>query len=447
MISPAAFSRRDRARTLGRTRSGNRVAGRPGRLVRAATVKACLCGVLLFAACGDTARKIPTQEVSRGEFVNRITVTGELEAVNSKVVTAPALSWRIGTLKIVKLVDDGSRVEEGQVITEFDKTDVQKSLADAEGELEIARAELRKAQTNHASVETTAEIDLEIARINLESAKLKLEQAAFEADIDRKQKEFDLEKAAIDLEKAEQDLENKRRVNREEISKLELNVEQVETKLTEARNSLEMMTVTAPNPGIAIVQRSWMTGAKWQVNDQPYANWPLVGLPDLSNMRAKVQVNEVDIAKIRVDQPVEVRLDADADSTYTGHITTVAALARPKNRNSSVKVFDVEANLDQSGGRLLPGMTVRCDIIAERLPDTLSIPLDAVFEVDGATVAYIKNGSGFEPRPVTLGSRSDDRVLVASGLAEGDEVALGDPTLNLEAVSAEAAARSDDENR
>lgn len=412
--------------------------GTGGRLLKQRLMLPMIFGMAVAGCGAGGGAGVATHTVSRGTFVNSLTVTGELEAVNAKLISAPPVSWRFGPLKITKIVEDGKQVAEGDLLAEFDKSEVQKALTEAQAELEMAEAELRKAQANQASDIASMETDLKIAGLDLEIAKLELDQAGFKAEIDRKQLELKLENARIDLEKAKQELENKKKVNREEINKLELKASQVQTRLDEARETLAKLTIPAPSPGIAILRKSYMTRNKFQVDDQCYPGWPLIGLPDLSRMKADVEVNEVDIAKVALDQEAVIRMDAFPDTSFEARVTDVATLARNRSRDSKVKVFDVTAEIEGQDDRLMPGMTVSCEIVVERVPDVLFVPLDAVFRQEGKTVAYVRNGRGFDAREVALGSEGNDKAIVKDGLSEGDEVALMDPTL-LEGGTGEAA--------
>ena len=385
-----------------------------------------------FSCQSQTDLFVETYEVERGEFVNSVTISGELEAISSKIVTAPSISWRFGNLKISRIVDDSTQVEEGDFLMQFDAREVEKGVIDAQAELEIAQAELRKALANHKSEDESMEIDLEISRIGHQMAQLNLEQATFKAAIDRQQIQFDLDNAAINLRKAEQELENKKSINREVIRTLELKVEQVQDKLDEANETLAKLTVTAPAPGIAILRKSWYTNSKFKVDDEAYPSQAMIGLPDLSRMQVKVQVNEMDISKIKLEQSVVVTLDAYPDTTFAGHVTEVATLARTKDRESRVKVFDTLAHLDGSDEKLMPGMTISCEIVVERLPDTLFVPLEAVFRKDKETIVYLKDGGDFIERVISAGLENDNYTLVAEGLKEGDHVALTDPTAPLD---------------
>ncbi|MFH1070015.1 MAG: efflux RND transporter periplasmic adaptor subunit [Candidatus Glassbacteria bacterium] len=382
------------------------------------------------AGCSQvTGSQVESYKVKRGEFVNSITVTGQLDAVNSEVIMAPEMGWRTGIPKIAQIVEDGKKVEAGEVLVQFDQTEVLKTISDTKAELEIAQAELTKTQVSHRSDLSDLGADLEVAKISFSISKLKLEQAAFEAEIDRKKIELDLKQSEINLEQAGQNIENRKKIQKEEISKLELRVNQAKAKMQQAEQTLEDLTIRAPSPGIAIIRQSWMTRNKFQVDDQVHPGWPLIGLPDLSRMKAEVEINEVEISHIEVGQKAAVRLDAFPEAYFSGEVNEISTLARNKNRDSKVKVFDTIILIDGMDDRLMPGMTVSCEIYVGRIPDTLFIPVDALFYKEGRSVVYVMNGSGFEEREVRTGDESEDYVVIAGGLEEGERVALRDPTI------------------
>ena len=388
--------------------------------------------MLMWISCqSDTTYSVETYTVKQGDFIFSVTETGELAAVNSQTISAPSLSRRHRNLKITKLVEDGKQVEKGEVVLEFDKTELQQNMDEAKSELEMAEAELRKARASQQSKIEELESTLESSVLQHKISQLELEQASFEAEIDRKNIELDLEKAAINLEKARQEIENQKKVDIEEISKLVLKVHQAKTELEEAQKAAAMLTVKAPGPGIAIVRKSWITDEKYQVEDQVYSGWPIIGLPDLSLMQAEVQINEVDIAKIDTAQQALIKMDAFPDTSFNGRVTEVATLARNKDRDSKVKVFDIIILLAESDSTLMPGMTVSCEIIVDKVPDTLFVPLEALFKKDGENIVYVKKGGGFEPRRVEIGPENDDYVIITKGILDKDVVALTDPMQNL----------------
>ena len=381
----------------------------------------------LFSCQSTVDSNIETYTVQRGDFISSVVETGELAAIKSQMILAPRISYRFGQLKIARLVEDGKLVKKGEILIEFSKGEVQKGIIDTKAEMEIAQAELRKAQANQASKIEELEANLEKTKIQHRISQLNLEKASYESEISRKEIELALERAKITLEKAEQEIENQKMINKQELNKLALKVRQAQSKYDDAEEMMQKLTVTASTPGIAIIEKSLFSRNKYQVDDTPFPGWPIIGLPDLSRMKALVQINEVDIAKIDTTLEAQIKMDAYPDTIFYGKVTEVAALAHNKDSDSKVKVFDVTILLDETDEKLMPGMTVSCEITVEKIPDTLFVPLDALFDRNGDKIVYIKNGRGFEPAIIKIGSENDDYVIISSGLSVGDQVAISDP--------------------
>ncbi|MGA1199005.1 MAG: efflux RND transporter periplasmic adaptor subunit, partial [Candidatus Latescibacterota bacterium] len=157
--------------------------------------------------------------------------------------------------------------------------------------------------------------------------------------------------------------------------------------------------------------------------------------PDLSEMKAQVQINEIDIAKITLGQKTLITLDAYQDTTFTGKIIEIATLAHNKSNEEKVKVFDVVVLIDGQDERLLPGLTISCNIIVNELTNVIAIPIAALFEQDNKTIVYLQKGSGFVVQPVTLGDENDTHVVIKEGLSSGDVIALANPTIATQQVS------------
>ncbi len=77
---------------------------------------------------------------------------------------------------------------------------------------------------------------------------------------------------------------------------------------------------------------------------------------------------------------------------------------------------------------LRPGLLADVEIIVERIPDAIHIPVQAVFEREGKPVVYVKQGERFVVREIKPLKRSESTMVIAEGLQEGEIVALADPT-------------------
>lgn len=137
-------------------------------------------------------------------------------------------------------------------------------------------------------------------------------------------------------------------------------------------------------------------------------------------------------SKVARDQPVTIRLDANADVDLTGRVKAIEEAVQRRSATDPRKVVKLVIALDeQDAVELRPGMRFRGTVETARLGDVLSVPLAAIDATPEGAVVYKRSGDGAEPVRVTLGRRSRERVEVTGGLSEGDEVALleggGDP--------------------
>lgn len=384
--------------------------------------------ILFLLGCGrNSKQEIPVAEVKSGTFYLDIHEEGEVQATRSTSIASPNISWRYGMLKITRLVPDGSEVQAGDTVVVFDPTEVSKAIVDSEASLEMRKAELEKMKAEQMSAIEEMKADLEVTKISQEISKIQFESANYEADIKRKEIQLNLEKANIALEQAEEQLQNRKKIQQEELKQKQLEITQSENRLDEGKETLSKLFLVAPAPGIAVINRNWSSDNKFQVGDQVWSGFPLIDLPDLSELKATVQINEVDISKIKKGLRVEIKPDAFSDSIYDAEVSAVANLAIDKDRNSKIKVFPVDILIKTKSKNLLPGLTVSCRIIVDQVDEVMYVPIEAVQSTPESDFVFVKTNSGFSKRVVELGQSNTDFIIIKSGLTGKDKVALVDP--------------------
>ena len=384
--------------------------------------------VVIFACKDRNVQQTPTGRVVKGIFYIDMHEEGELGAVNAINISSPSIPWRFGSnMKISYIVNDGSELSAGDTVIIFDPLEVNRGIVEAQGRLEISIAELEKMIAQHESDLEELRADYEITRISHEISKIRFEQAEHESEMMKRQIELNLEKADIALIRAKEQIDNRIKINAEEIKQKNLSISQDQARLNEANDALRQLTLVTSSPGIAIIQRNWQTGNKYQAGDQVWTGQPLISLPDLSQLKATVTINEVDIAKIVRGLNVEIRPDAFSDNRFTGTVAEVANLAINKAGSTRIKVFPVEIYLNETHKDLLPGLTVSCRIIVDRLDDVLFVPIEAIRSEAGSNFVYKRTMTGFDKIEVVVGRSNSDFTIIVSGLNEGDEIALIDP--------------------
>jgi HlyD family secretion protein len=185
----------------------------------------------------------------------------------------------------------------------------------------------------------------------------------------------------------------------------------------------------------------------------------LMTVADIGTMIIKAGINEVDIGKVRLEQPARISLDAYPKVKFAGVIKRIAPAARLEEK---VKVFEVEIAIDRQGAELRTGMTANIDVVGDKKEKVLTVPVEALFRKDEAELVYVKKAPApaaaespgflgrvfaaspkdgapkleekdrwketFEVRTVQTGLASFDKVEVVGGLKPGEEIAVEDPT-------------------
>ena len=392
--------------------------------------KSILClltGLMLLSCSKKETQEIPVTKAKKGTFYLDVYETGEIQAIQSVNLMTPNISWRYGSLKITQIVKDGTEVKEGDTVIVFDPAEVRKAIVEAEARMEISNAELERLKAQQQSDLEEMKADYEVTKISQEISKIQFESANYEADIKRKEIQLNLEKANIALSRSKEQIDNMIKIQAEETKQKKLSIEQDRTRLKESFETLEKLYMLSPSPGIAIIGRNWNSGNKFQVGDQCWSGYPVIQLPDLSKLKAIVQINEVDISKISKGQKVEIKPDAFSDSIYSGQVISVANLATNKDGNSKIKVFPVEIIITEKGEKLLPGLTVSCRILVDKIENVVFIPIDAVKKDGVEDYVYQKTGNSYKKVLVETGAVNTDFIVITKGLKEGDIVALSDP--------------------
>jgi multidrug resistance efflux pump len=399
----------------------------------------------------DKAANLPSFEVKPAEFVISLTLKGgELEAVQAENITAPRVR---GALKIVQLFPEGEQVKVGDLLVQFEPTEYNKRLMDAQQAVEGAVAEKEKTLANQKAELARLESAIKDQEASLRLAELQVERMAFEAASEREKAQIEALRAKLSHAQAVEKLEAQKIINAADLKKNELEISRTERELEKAQRDLESITIKAAKPGLVVYGKIWKgeRPEKIRVGDEVWGGVTVISLPDLSKMQVKTYTNEVDVDKLKVGQQVEIKLDALPEPTFHGTITSIASLGREKEGEKNVKVFDVLISIAEQDSRLKPGMSATGRVIIETVPPPppekpgevssaavaeaqpgalpLFVPLDAVFEKNGQAVVYLLRDGKPQERPVVLGKKNEDYVIVEEGLEVGDRISLRDPTL------------------
>lgn len=370
-----------------------------------------LSSSFLVSETDDTT--IPSAPVKKGHVTIKVSETGELRAEDQVVISA------VTDKQILWLVPEGTWVEEGDTLIKFESEKYILSRGEAESGVMAAKADLIRAQSDAEAMEAREQA----AKKNVEALPELVKKGFIQ--------ESEVEQAQL----AYMELRSKNRSLRASIAAAEANVSRAARGLEQQERKLRQGVVFAPRPGLVVYA---MTGdienqKKIAVGMTPFEGQELMYLPDVSSMMVDTEISEVDLSRVKIGLPVELRLDAYSDAVFKGEVIYIADLAKRKisritGKATAAKVFDVTIKVVEQDKRLKPGLTATLDIIVDQFEASLAIPLEAVFVDDqDQTIAYVKNGGKIEIRRIALMESNDRVAVVKEGLQEGEIVLLGRP--------------------
>ncbi|GAB4222746.1 MAG: hypothetical protein Kow0062_21360 [Acidobacteriota bacterium] len=351
--------------------------------------------------------------------------TGKLEAAVAYQIGPPSVpdTWNYN---LTWMIPEGRWVDKGDVVARFDATDVEEQLRDLEAKLETVRQEREKEQRSLEVALREMELDLVRAESDMEVSRIdasidpslvggiEVQEARLRQELARRRYELLAER--MDLE---------RTLVRSKLEVLDVKRRYYEGKIARLRAVLDTFSVRAPIAGLVIYVPK-RNGQRWEVGERVWMMAKILEVADIRTLRAEVAVLEADAARLAVGQPAEVSIDAIPGMTLRTEVAALGRIVRERSIQDRSKVFDVYLPLTGfDDGLLRPGMGISARITTDVLEDRLVVPLAAIrTDADGPYVEVRGTAGAVRRRPVTLGQRTGELVIVESGLDAGERVLL-----------------------
>lgn len=381
-----------------------------------------------FKKSNDIAPNIKTAIVQRGDLVVKVTETGRVEPK-----TTVEIKSKVGG-EIVRLpVKEGDGVKKGDLLVEMDTTDLRSRLNQAKADLEAVKAKLSALLAGERPQEIArARESLKQTEIRLSDASLKLDRQKelfsqgfiSKQEVDTAQKEYELAQSSCNA--ASQQLSLVLEGAREQdIASARATVLRAEAGHEQALQDLKDAKIYAPLAG-TIIEKNVEEGEVITSGMTNTGGGTLILIiADLSKMMVKTDINEVDIAKIKTGQAVEITLDAIREKTYHGRVTDIASSGKIEG---NIVTYEVTIEILDADKRLKPAMTADVDIIAAERKDVLYAPLEAIIEKGRRKEVFVIKDGKFTPRQIKTGLQDETSVEIIEGLTKGEEVKLNSLT-------------------
>jgi HlyD family secretion protein len=394
---------------------------------------------LVRATTATAALELPTTKVKQGRVTLTVAARGELQGGNSEMLTAPMIG---GTdMAVTALREPGELVEPGDIVVQFDTTEQEFKLKEAEADLAEAQQQVIKAEADSLATAEESQYAMLNAQFDVKLAELEVRRNPLIAAIAARQNEILLEAAQNRLRQATQDLANKKTTSAAGVAIQKAQENKAKVMADIARKNIENMTLKAKTGGYVNIQQNsnqnmmyWgMQVPPFQLGDMARAGMAVAQIPDLKSWEVSANVGELDRGHLTVGQKVTIRVVALAGKEFAGKVKNIGGTTGPPWDRR----FEARIALDQAAPELRPGMTSNLVITLETLDNVLWIPSQALFESDGRTFVYARGPAGFVPHDVTLVRRSESQAVI-SGIKEGDTVAMSNPDQQLKSGAAQS---------
>jgi HlyD family secretion protein len=390
-----------------------------------------LLGVLILGMAGialasqrDKGVTIRTEVVGQRDLVSIVTASGFIQPKRKVDISADVMG-RVVTVA----VEEGQWVEKGDLLLRIDPTSFQAATRRAEAGVAQARAQSAQARANWLQAQNAARRAEQLSRG---------ENLISPADVEQAQTQLAVSDAQFEAARYQ--------------------VAQAEAALAEAREALRKTTIVAPMSG-RVTRLNIEEGETAVVGTMNNPGSLLLTIADLSEMEARVKVDETDVPHLSFGDSANIRIDAFPNREFVGRVTRIANSAINGTQAQAAQAqsvdFEVIITLSEPPEQLRPDLSATAEIVTETRLGALAVPILALTVRDAEGKKYRPDvdaqapnttqsaGTGRMQRaaevegvfvvrdgkahfvPVQVGIAGDRYFEVRSGLTAGDLVAAG----------------------
>ncbi len=386
--------------------------------------------LLIFLFRGKKSGSNSVAKVEETTFVKEVIAEGEIVAREYQAITVPEqlknTELQVWYLKITDLVSEGTRVHKGDFIAKLDPTDVENRIKTIAEKIDEYSNNLETAKIDSAIGLSEKRDAITNAKDDLEESKIKVEQSKYESKATQRQVEISLKKAELALKTAERNYSKEIQKHKEKVTRYEKKLAH-ETDLKKQLEDLRSaLYITSPSDGMVVYGKSWRK-RKIKVGDEVGRWQPVIAtIPDLNTLESEAIVKEIDISKIKLNQKVNLSIDAFPKETFQGTITKMANIGQSIS-GTRMNGFTIRIDLENTNSKILPGMTTYNKIIIMEKDSSLVVPREAVFGDDSTKYVFKKTALGIEKAFITEGGENETQIRIINGLKKGDKLLLEKP--------------------
>jgi multidrug resistance efflux pump len=295
-----------------------------------------------------------------------VRATGTIQAVRAYTVQVPQLSGQNQRITLVKLAPNGTKVNQGDLLAEFDRTQQAEAAREAQAKFEDLSHQVRQKEAQNKNEVEKRSAELKTAEAALAKAEIQLSKGPVLSDIDRKKNEVKAASARAQVESLKKIDAARRQAEAAQFRVLQLQTERQQVALQRAQLNAEKLVVKAPIAGMVALETLWRSGSMGfaQEGDQLWTGQGLLKIFDPGEMEVRTLVGEPDGGVLQTGSVAIVHLDAYPDAVFRARFHSASPVATTA-LGSPIKNFVARYRLEQTDTRLLPDLSAA--VIIKRL--------------------------------------------------------------------------------
>ncbi len=351
----------------------------------------------------DAPKPVKVERVKEESVQRSIEVVGTLAAVDEVTISSEA-EGRVSKL----LADLGDRVHAGQILVELDAEKLQYNADQQKAALARALAKYGASDSQHLPpIERTP--DVVKAQAELAQARQSFDRTA---ELHKRQllprQSLDDAKTMLDSKQASYDaaLQNAKNL------RADIDASEANAKL--AARQLRDTTIRAPFDGY--VQKRLVN-----LGEYVKVQTPVMAVVRVDPLKVTAEVPERMAPWVKIDQAIDLHVDAFPDRTITGKVSRMSPAA-----NTATRAFPFEALVPNGDAQLKPGTFARVRITSSRVDQLLTLPYAALQYRYGVNRVFVVDNDHLVARELKVGERLGDRIEILGGIKAGETVATSD---------------------
>jgi multidrug resistance efflux pump len=308
-----------------------------------------------------------------GAVRREIRATGTIQAVRALTIQVPQISGPVtvgqnnSRLTLVRLVPNGTRVQEADLLAEFDRTAQLDAALEAKAKYEDLAHQVREKDAKNNSDAAKRSSEISQAQADLDKAEIQLKKGPVLSEIDRLKNEEKARNARAGLESGIKSDRSHRIAEAAALQILKLQMERQKVALERAQRNADELVVKASLSGMVALETIWRGGSMGhaQEGDQLGGGQPLLKIFDPSRMEVRTLIGEPDSVALQEGTTATVYLDAYPDAVFKARFQSASPVATAA-LGSPIRNFGAVFRIDASDPRLLPDLSAAVIVHGEQ---------------------------------------------------------------------------------